>query len=81
MKTILIVEDNTDIHNLLKEVLEKENYKVLNSYSGTEALMVLEKEKVDLILLDLMLPGLNGEDIIKKVKDIPIIVISANISS
>ena len=80
MKTILIVEDNTDVHNLLKEVLEKEKYKVLDSYSGTEALMVLEKEKVDLILLDLMLPGLNGEDIIKKVKDIPIIVISAKIS-
>ena len=81
MKTILIVEDNTDIHNLLKEVLEKEKYKVVDSYSGTEALMVLEREKVDLILLDLMLPGLNGEDIIKKVKDIPIIVISAKISS
>ena len=80
MKTILIVEDNTDVHNLLKEVLEKEKYKVLDSYSGTEALMVLEREQVDLILLDLMLPGLNGEDIIKKVKDIPIIVISAKIS-
>ena len=80
METILIVEDNTDIHNYIKEVLEKEKYKVLDSYSGTEALMVLEKEKVDLILLDLMLPGLNGEEIIKKVKDIPIIVISAKIS-
>ena len=80
MKTILIVEDNTDIHNLLKEVLENEKYRVLDSYSGTEALMVLEREKVNLILLDLMLPGLNGEDIIKKVKDIPIIVISAKIS-
>lgn len=80
MPIILIVEDNTDIHNLIKEVLEKEKYKVLDSYSGTEALMVLEKENVDLILLDLMLPGLNGEEIIKKVKDIPIIVISAKIS-
>ena len=80
MKTILIVEDNTDIHNLLEEVLENEKYRVLDSYSGTEALMVLEREKVDLILLDLMLPGLNGEEIIKKIKDIPIIVISAKIS-
>ena len=60
--------------------MEKEKYKVVDSYSGTEALMVLEREKVDLILLDLMLPGLNGEDIIKKVKDIPIIVLSAKIS-
>lgn len=81
MQTILIVEDNTDIHNLIKEVLEKAKYKVLDSYSGTEALMVLERKQVDLILLDLMLPGLNGEEIIKKIKDIPIIVISAKISA
>lgn len=80
MKTILIVEDSVDIHNLIKEVLKKEGYNVLDSYSGTEALMVLEKEKVDLILLDLMLPGLNGEEIIKKVTNIPIIVISAKLS-
>ena len=80
MKTILIVEDDMDIHNLIKELLEKENYHVLSSYSGTEALMVMEKEKIDLILLDLMLPGLKGEEIIKKIKDIPIIVISAKIS-
>lgn len=81
MQTILIVEDNTDIHNLIKEVLEKAKYKVLDSYSGTEALMVLERKQVELILLDLMLPGLNGEEIIKKIKDIPIIVISAKISA
>ena len=80
MQTILIVEDNTDIHNFIKEVLEKENYHVLNSYSGTETLMILEQKHVDLILLDLMLPGLNGEEIIKKVNNIPIIVISAKIS-
>lgn len=80
MQTILIVEDDMDIHNLIKELLEKQKYKVLDSYSGTEALMVLEREKVDLILLDLMLPGLNGEEIVKKVKDIPMIVISAKIS-
>ena len=80
MQTILVVEDNTDIHNFIKEVLEKENYHVLNSYSGTEALMILEQKHVDLILLDLMLPGLNGEEIIKKVNNIPIIVISAKIS-
>ena len=80
MKKILIVEDDMDIHNLIREMLEKENYRVLNSYSGTEALMIIEKEKIDLILLDLMLPGLNGEEIIKKVKKMPIIVISAKIS-
>lgn len=80
METILIVEDNIDIHNFIKEVLEKKKYKVLDAYSGTEALMLIEKENINLILLDLMLPGLNGEEIIKKIKRIPIIVISAKIS-
>lgn len=81
MKNILIVEDNIDIHNLIKEILEKENYKILDAYSGTEALLLMEKEKIDLILLDLMLPGINGEEIIKQIKGIPIIVISAKISN
>lgn len=80
MKNILIVEDDITIHNLIKEVLNKEQYNVLNAFSGTEALMLIEKEKIDLILLDLMLPGLNGEQIIKRIKNIPIIVISAKIS-
>ena len=80
MKTILIVEDDTDIHNLIKEILQNEKYNVIDSYSGTEALMHIEKDKIDLILLDLMLPGLNGEEIVKRVKDVPIIVISAKIS-
>lgn len=80
MKNILIVEDNVDIHNLIKEVLEKEYYRVLSSYTGIEAIKTIEKEKIDLILLDLMLPEINGEEIVKKVKNIPIIVISAKIS-
>ena len=53
---------------------------MLDSYSGTEALMVLERKQVDLILLDLMLPGLTGEEIVSKIKHMPIIVISAKIS-
>lgn len=81
MKKILIVEDNIDIHNLIKENLEKESYTIIDAYSGTEAMLILEKEKIDLILLDLMLPGINGEEIVKKVKNIPIIVISAKVST
>lgn len=81
MRNILIVEDNMDIHNLIKEVLEKEHYRVLSSYTGTEAMRIIENERIDLILLDLMLPEINGEEIVKKVKDIPIIVISAKIST
>lgn len=76
MKRILIVEDDIDIHCLIKDLLDS-IYITLDAYSGTEAMLVLEKNKVDLILLDLMLPGLNGEEIIKKYPSIPIIVISA----
>ncbi len=82
MKKILIVEDDDTIHKLIKELLEKEHYVTINAYSGTEALTIIENEDIDLILLDLMLPGINGEEIVKKVnKTIPIIVISAKISS
>ena len=80
MKKILIVEDDMSIHKILEEILEQEKYEILNAYSGTEALMILEKDNIDLVLLDLMLPGLNGEEIIKKVKNIPIIVLSAKVS-
>ena len=81
MKKILIVEDDTDIHNLIKDILVKEKYEVVSAYSGTEAISLIEKNDIDLILLDLMLPGITGEEIIKKVTDIPIIVISAKIST
>lgn len=80
MLKILIVEDDISIHNLIKEILLSEHYKILDAYSGSEAIMILEKENVDLILLDLMLPSVNGEEIIKKFSQIPIIVISAKIS-
>ena len=82
MKKILIVEDDNTIHELIKELLEKEHYIVKNAYSGTETLTIIQNENIDLILLDLMLPGITGEEIIKKVNNsIPIIVISAKISS
>ncbi len=81
LKKILIVEDDISIHNVIEELLKKENYTTYNAYSGTEALLLLEKEKYDLILLDLMLPGICGEEIIEKIKDTPIIVLSAKISS
>lgn len=81
LQKILIVEDDVSIHNVIEELLKKENYTIFNAYSGTEALLLLEKEKYDLILLDLMLPAVSGEEIIEKVKDTPIIVLSAKISS
>lgn len=81
LKKILIVEDDVSIHNVIEELLKKENYITYNAYSGTEALLLLEKEKYDLILLDLMLPAISGEEIIEKIKNTPIIVLSAKVSS
>lgn len=77
MKRILIIDDDIYIGNMLEEVLAKEGYAVLRAYSGTEALLVLSMQKPDLILLDLMLPGLSGEEVLPKIKGIPVIVVSA----
>ena len=79
MKTIAIIDDDIHIGNMLEEVLAKEGYGVLRAYSGTEALMLLATQTPDLVLLDLMLPGLSGEEILPKIKNIPVIVVSAKI--
>ncbi len=79
MKTILIIDDDISIGNMIEEVLIKEGYGVIRAYSGTEALLVLSKSIPDLILLDLMLPGLNGEEVLSKIKGIPVIIISAKL--
>lgn len=79
MKKILIVDDDMHIGNVLEETLSKEGYKISRAYSGTEALLVLSQSKPDLILLDLMLPGLNGEEVLPNIKGIPVIVISAKV--
>ena len=74
---ILIIEDDIHIGNMLEETLLQEGYRVFRAYSGTEALLALAQFRPDLILLDLMLPGLNGEDVLPKIKGIPVIVVSA----
>ena len=79
MKTILIIDDDTHIGNMLEEALSKDGYRVSRAYSGTEALLVLSGIRPDLILLDLMLPGLSGEDVLPKLKGIPVIVVSAKV--
>lgn len=77
MRTILIIDDDTAIGNLEQEVLERAGYAVLRAYSGTEALLLLKSSCPDLILLDLMLPGLSGEDVLPQIQGIPVIVVSA----
>lgn len=64
---------------MLTEVLEREGYSVLRAYSGTEALYLLSQNKPDLVLLDLMLPGLPGEEVLPHVENMPVIVLSAKV--
>lgn len=82
MEKLLIVEDDGDINRLLCRILKEGGYQTCSAYSGTEALLLLEREKPALILLDLMLPGLSGEEVIQRIRgergsSIPILVLSA----
>ena len=77
MKKIMIVDDDQHINEMLRERLTEEGYEVIAAYSGTEAQMLLSGHKPDLILLDLMLPGLSGEELMTQIKGVPVIVLSA----
>ncbi len=77
MTTITIVDDDVYIGDMLERVLKKEGYQVLRAYSGTEALLLLERHRPDLILLDLMLPGLSGEELLPHFAGISVIAVSA----
>ena len=77
MEHILIVDDDVHIGDMLAEVLKREGYAVLRAYSGTEALLVLKGNRPDLVLLDLMLPGLSGEEVLFRLSSLPVIVVSA----
>lgn len=80
MNTVLIVEDMQEVNDMLKTYLVKDGQNCMQAYSGSEAKLLLEKYSFDLILLDLMLPAISGEQILKEVKadmDVPVIIISA----
>ena len=79
MKHILIIYDDIHINDMLEKVLTQAEYKVSHAYSGTEALLFLKSKTPDLVLLDLMLPGLNGEEVLPHIKGIPVIVMSAKV--
>ena len=76
-KQILVIDDDIRIGDMLEEMLTQEGYGVSRAYSGTEALLVLSVKKPDLVLLDLMLPGLGGEEVLPELAGIPVIVVSA----
>lgn len=77
MYRILIIDDDEAIGNLEQEVLERAGYAVQRAFSGTEALLLLKQKRPDMILLDLMLPGISGEELLPQIQNIPVIVVSA----
>ena len=78
--TILVVDDNREIVYSISELLKYEGYQVVKAYDGMEALEALEREKIDLILLDVMMPKMNGLSALMKLRErskIPVIILSA----
>ena len=81
-KTILVVDDEPKIVQIARDYLEGSGYKVLSSGDGTQALAIARQDKPDLIVLDLMLPGMDGLDVcrsIRKESDVPIIMLTARV--
>ena len=81
MSHILIIDDDVHIGDMLEEVLRLEGHQVSRAYSGTEALLALSASRPDLALLDLMLPGLSGEEVLPKMQGIPVIILSAKVDT
>ncbi len=84
-KSILVVDDNEDIRGLLSLVLQKEGYEVLLAADGTEALAKIAEHTPDLVLLDVMMPGLSGLEVLssirenkkKEINEMPVVMITA----
>lgn len=82
IKRILIVEDDSDINNLIKTILVKNNYNVEQAFSGTEGKLRLEMQAFDLVILDLMMSGMTGEELVGLIRNelhmgIPVLILSA----
>jgi len=68
MKKIMVVDNEPDIVDLTRTVLELGGYEVVPAYSGEECLQKIDKEQVDLVLLDIMMPGMSGWDVFNRIK-------------
>ncbi|EEB35448.1 response regulator receiver domain protein [Anaerococcus hydrogenalis DSM 7454] len=80
---ILLIEDEKGISKIMKSYLEKEDYKVFQAFDGKEGLEIFESEDIDLVLLDLMIPKISGEDLIKEIRNksnVPVIMVTAKVS-
>lgn len=77
MAQIMVIDDDKDIGNLLEETLTARGYSVIRAADGLEALERLNRQRPDLVLLDLMMPRLSGEELLPRLQGIPVIVVSA----
>lgn len=80
MEKILVVEDNKDVNQMIKETLESEGYLVVSAFDGIQGMNLLKKGEIDLLVLDLMLPYKSGDEIVKELREfsnLPILVLSA----
>ncbi len=80
MEKILIVEDDNNINQMVYETFTKAGYSCTSAFSGTEALLRAESGEFGLIILDLMLPGMSGDEVLKNIRkksSVPVIVLSA----
>lgn len=87
MKKILIVDDEADVVEVVKMLLELEGYTVLEAFNGKEALEIVEHEELDLIILDIMMPEIDGVEVCRRLRtndkldEVPIIMFSAKLSA
>jgi CheY-like chemotaxis protein len=70
-KTIIVVDDNPDIVNIVKTILEGKGYNVMCAYSGAELFTKLKEKKPDLIILDIMMPEMDGLEVLTRLKGVP----------
>jgi two-component system, OmpR family, alkaline phosphatase synthesis response regulator PhoP len=84
-KTIMVVDDNPDIITIVRTILEGKGYNVMSAYSGAELLSTLEKDKPDLVVLDIMMPQMDGLEVLTRMKaapdtaSIPVILLTAKV--
>ena len=80
MATILVADDDPDIAELVELHLAGEGFRVFKAYDGAEALNIFGREKIDLAILDIMMPGVDGIQVCKRIREfstIPVIMLSA----
>ena len=78
--TILVVEDDERIRTAVRLALQKEGWSVLDAATGEEALQIFQSEKCDILLIDIMLPGIDGFEVcrsIRKISEVPVVMVTA----